>query len=338
MKIKRFVGIATALVVFLLILANVPTVSAHVPAGPPLDPALDPAEVFWAAGMWSFFYGHSINYGSYLRDVRWTNSLGVNERYLGMLSVPYVTINNNNYGFTSAQVARIFLMPAPPGHVQVSFFYPAIVDANGDIHNVNIIFDIWDSPPTSPLGAGMDAKIEVFANDNIAWFSNPGVVPWCQWDVPVRADFDIYDVSSPGVDDIWLYTGGIIPWSVQNWEFTQGPGAIGVQDPVYLMEVLVKDSVWSPGGFPTRGPPPATNGPWGGIRPFCSVAGAPAGATPDQYNLLLYNPGIWEYIGPPTPYNNGQWIGTTDNVIWDETYCRVNNGISGNTNVQVWLA
>jgi hypothetical protein len=340
MKSKISIGIISILLVVLMCLANVPNVTAHVPGTVPGDPALDPTEIFWAAGMWSFFYGHSINYGSYIRDVRWTNPLNVNERYLGMLSVPYVSINNVIYRFASAQVMKIFLMPAPPGHVQVSFFYPNIVDANGDVHSVNIIFDIWDSPPTSPYGpgAGMDAKIEIFGNDNIAWFSNPAVVPNCQWDVPVRADFDIYDVISPGVDDIYLYTGAVPPWTMQNWELTQARAAIGGQDPVYGMEVLVKDSVWSPGGFPTL-IPAATNGPWGGIVPYCSVPGAPAGAVQDMFHLLAYNPPpVLEYLGPPAPYNNGQAIGTIDNVVWDETRCIVANGLNGNTNIPVWLA
>ena len=210
MKGKFLIGFISIVLVAILCLANIPNITTHVPGTNPGDPPLDPAEGFYGGGgIWSFFYGHSSYYGSYLRDVRWTDPTNVNERYLGMLSVPYVSINNVIYTFTSAQMVRMFIAAAPPGHVQVSFFYPNIVDANGDIHSVNIIFDIWDSPPTSPYGPGtnLDAKIEIFGNDNILWISNPLIVPNCQWDVPVRADFDIYDLMSPGVVDIYLYTG-----------------------------------------------------------------------------------------------------------------------------------
>ncbi len=336
---KTTIGIISVLLVILMCLANIPTVSAHVPGTNPGDPALDPGEGFWSAGMWSFYYGHSINYGSYIRDVRWTNPFGVTERYLGMLSVPYVSINNVVYTFTSAQVTKIFAMSAPPGHVQVSFFYPNIIDGNGDIHGVNIVFDIRDNPPSSPIGGGVDAKIEIFGVDNIIWLSNPAVILNCQWDMPVRADFDIYDIRSSGLDNIYLYTGTPGRWGLVNWEFTQARGLIGGQDPVYGMEVLVKDSVWSPPGFPTFLPKPTTNGPWGGIVPYCSVPGAPVGAVQDMFHLLAYNaPPTLEYLGPPGPYNNGQWIGTADNVIWDETRCIVTWGTSTVTNVQVWLA
>ena len=69
MKTQRIIGIATILVALLLTLANIPTVSARVPTGPPVDPPLDPAEA-WYPGIvppptpYTFFYGHSPNYGS----------------------------------------------------------------------------------------------------------------------------------------------------------------------------------------------------------------------------------------------------------------------------------
>ena len=51
------------------------------------------------------------------------------------------------------------LFPASPGHIQVSFFYPPFVDCNGDIHNVNVIFNVWDNPPASPYVGRTDARI-----------------------------------------------------------------------------------------------------------------------------------------------------------------------------------
>jgi hypothetical protein len=319
---KKILWMISSLVILFLILANVPSVSAHVPGTATGDPALDPAEAFWSTGIWSFYYGQSINYGSYLRDVQWTNTAnGVTERYFGMISVPYVRINGVIYRFTSAQVTIATFTPSLPGHIQVSYFYPPIILANGDTHFVNIIYDIWDSPT-----GGSDARIEVFANDNIAWVST---ALGCTWDVPVRVDFDIYDVSSPGSDDAYIWTGGPPTWVAQTTEITHGPAGLGTQSGApYNLEVKVQD-------------PPATGTyiPWGGISPYCVTPGAPAIATPDTFHLLRYNaPPILEYLGPPPPYVNLQAIWSTDNVVWDETSTWLTNGMNGNTNLKIWIA
>lgn len=336
MKNNRIIYIITTIVLLVLIIANIPSVIAHVPGTNPADPALDPTEVPVVWGPWSFSYGYSQNYGSYLRDVQWNSATFGWERYLGMLSVPYITIQGTRYipltGTVNKPAAPLFGPQA--GRVRITFIYPVIIDAVGDIHNVQVTFDLWTA--RAGIGTTWEATIDITAIDTI--IPGPaGTVAWT-FDVPVRADFDIHDIASPGLDDAWIYLANPAPppawiWTAQGIEVTHpgGPGARNI-DPVFGMEVMVDDSVLS--GAPLAGP-------WGGIAPHSIVAGVPAGAAPDIFHLVLYRaPPVFEYLGPPAPYVNGQGIAAADNIVWDETFLTIAappppGGSS--INVRTWL-
>ncbi len=333
---KTTIGIISVLLVVLMCLANIPTVSAHVPGTNPGDPALDPTEVPIAFGPWVFSYGYSQNYGSYVRDVQWNSVSFGWERYLGMLSVPYITIQGTRYipltGTVIKPAAPIF--GPQPGRIRVPFNYPPILDAAGDTHNVQIMFDLWTA--RAGIGTGVEATIDITATDTI--MVGPAGTPAWTFDIPVRADFDIHDIASPGADDAWIYLPNPAPpplwiWRARAVEVTHpgGPGARNV-DPLYGMEVIVDDSVLS--GAPL-------GGPWGGIAPHSIAAGVPPGASPDIFRLVLYNaPPALEYLGPPAGYVNGQGIAATDNIVWDETFLTINappppGGSS--INLRIWL-
>jgi len=337
---KKIVEIISALIIAIILLANVPSAAAHVPPTAPGDPAIDPAEIVVANGIWFFNAGHAPGYGSYIRDIQWANGAGIVNRYLGMLSIPYIRINGVVSVF--AAVPKALVPVAPPGHLQVVFTYPVIVDALGDFHNIVITFDLHSNPPFSPIGGWADARIQITATDTVTYNSGAAPGGWI-FDIPIRADFDIWDIVSPALDDAHIYLpAGGGTWTLQGLEITYGPGAGRVTDPVYGMEILVDDSVvtGNPPG-PAAGVP---NGPWGGIVPFRLAAGALGPA--DNFHLVLYNPmppGPLEYLGPPPPYVNGQAIAPADNVVWDETSLliaapAVGGVTAGTIMVDVWIA
>ncbi len=339
MKIKKYIGIIIGLIIFSLILANVPSVAAHVPPGAPGDPPIDPAELIVGNGIWFFNAGHALGYGSYVRDIQWANAAGVVDRYLGMLNIPYIRINGVVSVF--AAVPKVLVQVAPLGHFQVVFTYPVIVDALGDFHNIVITFDLHSNPPFSPYAGWTDARIQITATDTVTYNSGAAPGGWV-FDIPIRADFDIWDIVSPGLDDAHLF----LPpapgaWVFQPIEVTYGPAIGRVTDPIYGLEVLVDDSVIT--GNPPGPTLLAPNGPWGGIVPFST-----AGASQDVFHLVLYNPTPpfpLEYLGPPPPYVNGQAIGAADNIVWDETSLTIPAPppplpaiTSGTITVDVWIA
>ena len=124
----------------LLLTVFVPSMVAHVPTNPP-DPALDATEVFFMdpAGAYSFNYGHQPNYGSYIRDFQWASPGTGWDRYLGMLSVPYVMVNGVIYTFATPAVAKAAAFVGI-SHWSIVFTYMPIADGNGDFHNFMITF------------------------------------------------------------------------------------------------------------------------------------------------------------------------------------------------------
>ena len=339
MKKKRIISIITTLVILLLVLANIPKVTAHVPTGPPGDPPLDPIEMFYATpgGAYSFFYGHKAEYGSYIRDFQWLSPGFGWDRYIGMLSITNIWINGEPYTFDSPAVARAIFMIAP-NHDQLTFIYQPAIDINGDIHNIVITFDIWHTPPMSPV-PGSDLLIDIIITDNIIW--NSGLPFGWVFDVSVRADLDIADLANPAADFVHVYRRNPSPppqniWQKRRSETTWNPPN-RVSDPLYNMEVMMNDtnmsSTW-----------PAS--PWAGIVPPWAL-GNPAG---DTFYLVLYNPPPWpwEYLGPPINYQTGQAFpgpgNSGDIVVWDDTSLFIPPllppppvFISGVTNLQIWM-
>jgi hypothetical protein len=333
---KKIISAIILLMVLLLILANLPSFSAHVPGSNPADPALDPTEVFVAVGGATFFYGHSINYGSYIRDLIWPGPHG-HDRYIGMLNVPYVKITNDPITrFAWNQVVKGFAwVPAGGGpRAMITFTYPAFVDSGGDTHNVVVSFDVWDRPNIPPM-PNTDVRIRVNAVDVIN-FVLPGPAFW-DFQIPIRADFDIFDIMSPGLDEVFICSPTGLPppnhwfWNgPQPIETIYGPPGGRVVDPIYGCEVYQHD-ITTAGGWPG-------GEPWAGIVPFSTT-----GAQADVFTLLAYNPPpVNEYIGPPAPYVNGQLIAGTDIVIWDETTLRMippaTPPATGTITVDVWLS
>ncbi len=335
---KTTIGVISVLLVILMCLANIPAVSAYVPVGPPADPPLDPTQVFFMdpGGMYSFTYGHCGNYGSYLLDFQWFSPGTGWERYMGMLSVPYLIVNGITYIFAFPGVAKAAVFIGP-SHWQIVFNYMPIGDANGDIHTFQVIYDIWHTPPApiSPA-SGTDLRIDILISDTVTWNGGPGG-PWF-FNAPIRADFDIADLIMPGMDDVYVWTGVPPAWTVQWWE-TLWPAVPPVPiDPMYGLAVMQNDFVVS-GAYPV--------GPWGGIVPFNIGS--------DTFYLLA-NQGAapWEYLGPPALYNGGQSIGGsnimgpppifTDIVVWDDMAPIIiprpqfpGMSITGTLNPQIWI-
>ncbi len=331
---KKIIWIVTTLVILLLVFANIPSISAHTPVSPP-DPALDPTEGLVFNALWSVNWGHSINYGSYIRDVQWDSALntppGTLNRYLGMLNIPYITISGTNYMFAAGAIGKVFTAIALPGHFSLTYTYPPIIDGAGDTHTVNIVIDIHDTPPFSPAGFPADACITITATDTYVQTGGGGPKIF---GVPVRADFDIDGLATPGADIAYIYQvpggGGPPPtWVPQGIETQHGPLGLAGQDPTYGMEVMQDDffvsTMWMFG--------PWASGPWGGIVPF-----ATAGANPDTFYLVAYNvPPPFEYLGPPILYLNAQGIGVQDVVIWDETAIGFGAAGSYTINLRIWI-
>jgi hypothetical protein len=279
---------------------------------------------------WSFFYGHSPGYGTYLRDVQWDSATNtpplVLNRYIGMLSIPWIRINGVTYTF-AAPVPRVIVNPIP-NRYQVTFTYPAFVDVTGDTHTVTVLFDIWDLPPAAPTGT--ESYIDITVTDTIA----PGIGGAPNWivDVGIRTDFDIDGIVTPGMDQAYGYTPPGV-WAIQPVE-TIWPVAGGrMVDPVYGMEVMQED-------MPTSAPFPA--GPWAGIVP--NAIAAPG--IPDTFWFVLYNPPPWpwEYLGLPPAGPNAyvippQAILPADIIIWDWASVFIPGGAapSGSVNLRIWM-
>jgi hypothetical protein len=340
MQKKITISIITVLLVVLISLANIPTASAYVPVGPPADPALDPTQVFFMdpLGMYSFTYGHCANYGSYLLDFQWLSPATGWERYMGMLSVPYFIVNGITYIFAVGGAAKAAVLIGP-SHWQIVFNYMPIGDANGDIHTFQVIYDIWHTPPPPISPApGTDLRIDILISDTVIWNGGPGG-PW-NFNAPIRADFDIADLVSPAMDDVYVWTGAPPAWTAQwvetAWPIPPPPLFV---DPLYGLAVMQNDFVVS-GAYPL--------GPWGAIIPF-NIAS-------DTFYLLANQGAVpWEYLGPPVIYNTAQSIGAsnpvpppppvfTDIVVWDDMAPIIiprppNPGgmSSGTLNPQIWI-
>jgi hypothetical protein len=339
MENKIIISIITVLLVTIISLANVPTVSAHTPpvAG---DPPIDPAEGVVVPGggntAWSFFYGHSPGYGTYLRDVQWDSATntppGVLNRYIGMVSIPWIRVNGVTYTF-AAPVPRVLANPIVNRYT-VLFTYPAFVDATGDTHSVTVFFDIWDLPPAAPTGT--EAYIDVIVTDSVTPpIGGGGAGAWLL-DVGVRTDFDIDGIATPGMDQAYGYTPPGI-WAIQPVETIWPVGGGGrIVDPVYGMEIMQED-------LPTSGPFPI--GPWAGIVPN-AIAGP---GIPDTFWFVLYNPppAPLEYLGLPPAGPNAyvlppQGIFPADIIIWDWAAVNIINiggpgPFVGSVNLRVWM-
>ena len=238
--------------------------------------------------LWYFNYGHSNSYGAYLRDVRWSSpTIGSVDRYFGLISVPWVKINNDQYNLPQGTSTKGHVMTIVGGtaymvwstHVWKTGLEPTTVT-----HTVNVTFILYDAPPS---GNSTDAFVVVEVS-----YSNSDLLHAIDWDFKtvIRVDIDIYGLSTPGNDLAYAYSNPGPTWHQQTTEVTCS--AVNPLSPSpYLMKVKMDDggSVW---------------------------AGITRDSSNDAYHIVKYNSG--EFTGNPINYVSNENINGQDIVIWYE--------------------
>ena len=288
MKLKKIIGIGTALVVLFLVLANVPSGTAFLPGAGSSEQSLLPDGVYW-----SFQYGYDSTYGVYVRNIDWDpdgpGPASMNY-YIGMVSIPWVEISEVIFNLPGDDPEDRDITYYTPFNQVYKIIYTDIVSDELNDYGITITIELIHGNP--------NAQIEICAD--LEDLTEP--VDTFQFAIGIRADLDISPSPFDNdevllhsiIDDegIWADLGSTIEYDISSTTYDNSEW----HDTIILQKDIDDEEVFD---GKTIGITPSNTEHW------------------DTFYVLRSKPN--EYDLHPEIYENNEDFDGQDIVIWDAT-------------------